>query len=316
MMTMTRRFALLMGVMIVGGTATGAPAPAPLTVDPATAEIARKVEASKDPAVWKQGLVDLDALIAKDGKLPFAHYKRGQILSALGQREEALAAYDRAVALAPKLVDALYNAGVVLADLGRKKEAIGYWDKALKIDPKLVDAAYNGGQAAYDLKDFKGALKRFSVVAKLTPEDFDAHKKVMQAQLALGQDKPAWKTRDVLFALWKAGKGPGNGKAPEYVLDQFDVATRHVFVYETFAPTGDLAYVYTFKVQDPSGNKTAFSVQLETSAAIREMGTPYVLGMSLPKGHVTTGQGFKALPAYKAVRTAAQKLIAEQLAAK
>ncbi|MCC6999269.1 MAG: tetratricopeptide repeat protein [Deltaproteobacteria bacterium] len=307
---MTRWLSTLALVILL---AAPAAAEAPSAADPIN-EIMKRAQAAEGnrPALEK-ALAEIDAEVTRDGSRATAHYARGRILSALGRGEDAVASYDTAVKLDKKFAEAHYNAGVVLAGLGKKKEAIKRWDLALKIDPKMTDAAYNGGQASYDLKDFKGALKRFGLAAKLSPDDFDATKKVMQAQLALKQDKPAWKTRAALFAMWKDGKAPGGATATEYVLDQFDVGPRHVLAYETFDPSGDLANVYTFKVLDAAAKKVDFTVQLETSAVIREQGTPWVMGTTTHKGHSTVPPFFKKLPTYTAVRKSAIKMIDAEL---
>ncbi len=56
-------------------------------------------------------------------------------LAALGRRDEALAAYDRALALDPTLAQAWYNKGVSLDALGRRDEALAAYDRALALDP-------------------------------------------------------------------------------------------------------------------------------------------------------------------------------------
>src|SRR6185312_9707920 len=47
----------------------------------------------------------------------------GNLLRAIGRREAAMAAYDRALALAPDLADAILNRALLLTDLGRVEEA-------------------------------------------------------------------------------------------------------------------------------------------------------------------------------------------------
>src|SRR5262249_10335328 len=108
----------------------------------------------KDPAALAKALADLDALVAKQPKDADAHHARGWVLSRLGRREQAVAAYDHAFELDKTFASAPYNAGVVLADSGRQADALIRFDRALAADPKLVDAAYNAGQGYYDAKDF------------------------------------------------------------------------------------------------------------------------------------------------------------------
>jgi tetratricopeptide (TPR) repeat protein len=266
--------------------------------------------AAQDPVAQKRALEAIDAEIAKDRALALNHYVRGRILSRLGREAEALKAYEEALRSDPKLANAHYNAGAVLARMGRLAEAAKRFDRALEME-ELADAAYNAGQAYYDLKDFKSALARFQRAYALAPGDFDSCKKIMQAQMALGLESDAWSTRDQLLRIWKTTKDPAVRRLKEYVLDQFDVGTLHVMAYETFAPAEDLAYIYTFRAFG-SGNTVVGTVQLETSAVIREGGVPYLIGISGPQGHQQAGIAYKKLPKYSEVKQAAQKLIAER----
>jgi tetratricopeptide (TPR) repeat protein len=247
-----------------------------------------------DKQVLADSLAGIDKVIAKNDKDPDAHYARGWVLSHIARRDEAVVEYDRALALDPTLAGAAYNAGVVLMDLKREKDAIARFEKAFAIDPKQVDAPYNAGQAYYNLKDYKHALERWTAAQKLAPDDFQIAKKIVQAHHALGDDAAAAKARDAVFALWKAGKA---GKNKDYVFDQFDVGTKHIFAYETFDTSGDLAYVYRFDVT--ANDKRLGSVNLETSAVIREQGVPYLLGMNKDGAHAQLGKTFTKLPTYK-----------------
>jgi len=249
----------------------------------------------KDTKVLQDSLTAIDAVIAKTAKDPDAYYARGWLLSRLGKPEDAVTAYDHALALDPKLADAAYNAGVVLGTLHRDKESIVHFDKALAIDPKHVDAAYNAGQGYYNVKDFHHAAERWGTAAKLAPDDFQIAKKVVQVEHAVGNDAAA--ARDHVFALWKAGKA---GSAKDYVFDQFDVGAHHIYASESFDAGGDLAYVYRFDVTD-ADNKLG-SVNLETSAVIREQGIPYLLGMDKGGTHSQLGKVFKRLPPYKELK--------------
>jgi tetratricopeptide (TPR) repeat protein len=268
--------------------------------------------APQDSAAQQRALARIDAEIAGQPKVALNHYVRGRILSRLGRDPEALGAYEEALRRDATLANAHYNAGAVLARLSRLKEAALRFDRALEMDPS-ADAAYNAGQAYYSLKDFASSLDRFRRAHELAPADFNAAKKLMQAQLALGREADAWKTRSRVLKLWKTSRDPAVRGLREYVLDQFEIGTLHVLAYETLAPAEDLAYVYTFRVLGPD-DKAIGSVQLETSAVIREMGFPYLMGVSRGAQHQTPGIGFKTLPKYSEVKAAATKLIAERLA--
>lgn len=247
-----------------------------------------------DKKVLEESLGKLDQWLVKHSEDPDGHYARGWVLAHLGRPAEAITAYKRALVLHPRFGDAAYNAGVVYGGQKKDREAIVYFDKAFAIEPTNVDAAYNAGQSYYNIKDYGHAAARWAAAQKLAPDDFAVAKKLVQAYHALGKEGEAAKARDKVLALYKEGKG---GKAKDFVFDQFDVGKRHVYAAETFDTSGDLAYVYRFDVT-LDGNRLG-SVNLETSAVIREAGLPYLLAMDKDGTHAQLGKSFKAMPAYK-----------------
>lgn len=266
------------------------------------------MEKEKEPGALDKALADLDALVAKKPRQADAHYARGWVLSRLGRIDPAVAAYDKAFELDKKLADAAYNAGVVLARAGKAKDAAVRFDRALTADPKHVDAAYNAGQSYYDQKQFAKAAERWTTASRLAPDDFNAAKKIVQAYMALGKEAEAMKAREKVFALKKAAKDPQLARMKSYVFDQFDVGKYHIYVYEAFDTSGALAYVYQFQVTEQ--DRPLGSVNLETSAVIREQGMPYILGMDKGDKHTTfSDKAWKTLPAYKVVKAEAIKKI-------
>ena len=255
------------------------------------------IQHEHDKKVLEESLASLDQWLVKHSEDPDGHYARGWVLAHIGRPADAVVAYKRALVLHPKFADAAYNAGVVFGGQKKDREAIVYFDKAFAIDPSLVDAAYNAGQSYYNIKDFAHAAARWSAAQKLAPDDFAVAKKLVQAYRALGKDADAARAREKVLALYKEGKA---GSAKDFVFDQFDVGSRHVYAAETFDTSGDLAYVYRFDVM-LDGNRLG-SVNLETSAVIREAGVPYLLAMDKGGTHSQLGKSFKTLPAYKELR--------------
>jgi tetratricopeptide (TPR) repeat protein len=267
----------------------------------------RAIAGEKQAGVLDQALADLDALVARQPKDPDTHYARGWVLSHQGKAEPAVAAYDKAFALDGKLADAPYNAGVVLARLGKPKDASVRFDRALAADPRHVDAAYNAGQSYYDVKDFKKAAERWTTASTLAPTDFNAAKKLVQAYVALGKDAEVTTARAKVLELWKTATDPALKNKKSYVYDQLDVGKYHIYVYEAFDTGGDLAYVYEFSVTEK--DKPIGSVNLETSAVIREQGVPFIMGIDKDGKHTSTGKTWKTMPTYKVVKAEATKLI-------
>ena len=267
----------------------------------------------QDRAVLESCLARIDGEIQARPGFGLNHYAAGWILSHLGKSEEAVAAYDKAIKADPKIADAAYNAGVILAGLGREAEAARHWEAAIAADPSHIDALYNLGQLRYNGKQFAEALESWSKAHALAPSDFDIAKKVLQATQALGRREAAQQARAAVFAIWKASEDPKVRALTEYVFDQFDVGKLHVYAYETFEPKGELYYVYTFRAAGPDG-KVVGTAQLESSTAIRDMGTPYILGVTVGQDHHTLKDTFKELPSYDVLRPLIIKVIEEYLA--
>lgn len=295
-------------LLVLGLAAVAAgPARADAPKSEALVVLDRAIAGQKDAKALAAALGQLDALLAKNAKDPDAHYARGWVLSRLARHEDAIAAYDQAFALDKTLADAPYNAGVVLGRLGKAKEAAEHFERALAVAPSHVDAAYNAGQSYYDLGEFAKAAARWETAAKLEPEDFQTAKKLVQAYVALGKPAKAKAARARVFGLWKAQQQPERS----YVYDQFHVGRFHVYVYEAFEPTGDLDYVYQAKVT--LDDKALGSVNLETSAALRASGVPYILGIDKPGQHSTLAQHtWRTLPDYASWKKLAKQLIAER----
>lgn len=270
----------------------------------------RAIENQNNAKILEQVLSELDALVTKNAKDPDAHYARGWVLSRTGKNNnQAVAAYDKAFELDPRLADAAYNAGVVLGRNGDAKDAIVRFERALKVNPKHVDAAYNAGQSYYDLGDFANAAARWETAAKLQPDDFQIAKKLVQAYVALGKADKVKKARDTVFKMWKSGKDPETGKLKSYVYDQFVSGKYHVYVHEAFDTSGDLAYVYQAKIA--LKDKVVGSVNLETSAVLREKGVPFILGIDKAGEHTTVAEhAWKKLPDYGVFKELVGKMIA------
>jgi len=278
--------------------------------------ILKEAEANKqDRKVLEGCLARIEAETKARPGFGLNHYVAGWILSHLGKLEEAVASYDRAFKNDPKLAAAAYNAGVILAGLGRDNDAVERWEAAIVSAPEDIDALYNLAQLHYNRKDFAAALQSWSKARELAPSDFEIAKKVLQATNALGQRAAAVKAREAVFDLWRTSDDPEVRKLTEYVFDQFDVGTLHIFAFETFEPKGDSYNVYAFKAAGPD-NKTVGTVQLESSPSLRDAGTPYIIGVKAGGEHRTLGMAFKDLPSYDVLKPLVVKVIEDNIAKK
>jgi tetratricopeptide (TPR) repeat protein len=91
------------------------------------------------------------------------------VQSLLGQRELALASFDRALAVQPNHAEALSNRGVTLRDLKRFDEALESYDRALTLRPDHAEALSNRGLTLHDLKRFDEALASYDRALAVRP---------------------------------------------------------------------------------------------------------------------------------------------------
>lgn len=270
-------------------------------------------EMQTEGADRQAALQRVEAILAGHPDDSEAHFVRGRALGYLGRTEEATVAFARALEIEPRLSDAAYWLGLGLSELGRNEEALSSFANAARVDPTFVNAQYNAGQIAYGLGRYELALEHFLCAHANATDDFRAATKVVQALHALGRFDEGAAGRELLRSMWHAGRDPEARSRPQYVIDQLDVGDEHVYVLENPAVSDDdLDYVIVFACYQ--GEQRVRSVQLETSALIREQGVPYVLGFDEGTRHGTTGPFFEAMPSYEVLRPIAVDLI-EQLQA-
>ena len=269
-------------------------------VDAEAYTIVENAQLQNTELAYLQAIEQIDLLIATEPGHPPNYYARGLLTSGLGRYQEAVDAYQTAVTLDPDFADAHYNGGVVLTYLMREAEAIDWFVAATVAEPTMIDAYYNAGQVYYNLGQYESALAQWALARAVAPDDFDVVKKVMQAQIASGLFDDAWVTRDDLFRIWRTSPYPEINSMVDYVFDQFDVDGQWIYAFETFEPAGDLYYVYVFEVTH--NGDIVRTVALESSAVIREMGSPFVIGIQEETSHYNTGIFFSELPTYQELR--------------
>ena len=113
------------------------------------------------------------SLLANAGNAS-AHMNLGLALKALGQVDEALAAYARAVALRPDYAQAHNNAAVALQESGRWEDALASFDKAIECQPDYAQAHYNRGVLLQLQGRSDDALASYQMAIEIQPAFPDA----------------------------------------------------------------------------------------------------------------------------------------------
>jgi tetratricopeptide (TPR) repeat protein len=107
-------------------------------------------------------------------EVPALYAKYGQVLSALGNKAEAVMAYDTALRANPGDAITHYNRGVALADLGDLSEALASFREANRHAPKLMAPRLNAAAILIHRRDFDGAREELARVLEVDPKQQDA----------------------------------------------------------------------------------------------------------------------------------------------
>jgi tetratricopeptide (TPR) repeat protein/S1-C subfamily serine protease len=136
-------------------------------------------------------IADYDRAIAIDYKYAVAYYNRGNVKSDLGQKAAAIADFDRAIAIAPKSADAYINRGSARFALGQKATAVADFDRAIAIAPKYAKAYNNRGNVKSNLGQTAVAIADFDLAIAIDPQFAQAYYNRGIARFALGQKATA-----------------------------------------------------------------------------------------------------------------------------
>jgi superkiller protein 3 len=147
--------------------------------------------------------------IELDPKFTYAYYGLGNALSGQKKLEEAISAYRKAIELDPKYAKAYYNLGVTLSDLGKKEDAIAAYRKAIELDPNLAQTYYNLGVALYELGKKEDAISAFRKAIELDSKLAMAYYNLGFVLSDLG------KKEDAIFAFRKVLNLPDNTSIPK-----------------------------------------------------------------------------------------------------
>jgi tetratricopeptide (TPR) repeat protein len=209
--------------------------------------------------------------------------------------------------------DAPYRAGLRESEAGRHARAAAFWAQAVRLDPAHVNAHYNLAQHHQLRGDPRLQLQHFLAAGRLQPSDAEIAKKVLQSYHRTGDVARAAAARQRLLALIRSGRDPATRSWREFCFDQFLSGADRVLAYETLNPTGDLVYHFRFRVEH--AGKVVRSINVESSAVARELGTPYLLGESSGGRHRTFPIGWKVLPPYPELKATVLRVLAGQVAA-
>ena len=129
------------------------------------------------------------------------YFRRGDANYAMGQHQEAIAAYDAAIRLQPDFANAYNNRGLANEKLGQHQAAITDYSRAIEIAPRLASAYNNRGNAKRKLEQYFAAIADLDTAIQLKPDYARAYVNRGSAKSRLGHPTAASEDFDIAISL-------------------------------------------------------------------------------------------------------------------
>lgn len=142
--------------------------------DPVLVELLKQADQQRQGEDYQDALENYDKAIARNPRVPEAHWGRCYSLNELGKLDLALAACKRALALKPEYPEALSSQGYALSGQQQYEEALQRFNEALELNPDFVEAWVNKGVALQALDRHEKALAAFEIATELQPNNAQA----------------------------------------------------------------------------------------------------------------------------------------------
>ncbi len=139
----------------------------------------------------QSALADFNRAIELDPNHVAAYYNRGVIRNESGDKQGALADFTCAIELDPQHASALYNRGFVRNELGDKQGAIEDYNSPLEINPNHASAYYNRGVIRNELGDKRGAVEDYNSALEINPNHAKAYNARGVLHYELGEKQEA-----------------------------------------------------------------------------------------------------------------------------
>jgi adenylate cyclase len=164
--------------------------------------------AESQPPLRAEVLKESDEALRLQPNLAEAHVARGNVLAALGRKQEADASFQQAVQLAPGLRDAWYFRARFLFSIGRYADSAASFEAAAERDPddydslNLASMQYNKlGQPAKALARVKQSIAAADRVLQKRPEEVRALYMSGESMINLGEVRSGLERVDRAVAI-------------------------------------------------------------------------------------------------------------------
>ena len=149
--------------------------------------------ATADQAIVKvQSSVHPSLILAE--KPAIAFFAFGRIWYSLGDKEKALAFFQKASEIDPSFAPAHHNQGVLFFELGELGKAEESFKRAIEKDPQYASGYKSLGILYFQMRDFDNAIAQFSEYATLNHENAEANFDLAQSYVArFRQNEPLFR---------------------------------------------------------------------------------------------------------------------------
>jgi tetratricopeptide (TPR) repeat protein len=175
----------------------------------------RRFDRSGDPGDLERGREAVNKALELDDGIAQVQVTLGLIESAVGQHEEALAAFRRAQELEPHSSDALVGIGTSFLNLGRSSEAEAFYLEAIDARPGHWALHNSLGVFYFRVGRFREAVEQFRRVVTFTPdnargwsnlggllsylEEWDAARDALERSISIADDEGALSNLGTLY---------------------------------------------------------------------------------------------------------------------
>jgi tetratricopeptide (TPR) repeat protein/S1-C subfamily serine protease len=115
-----------------------------------------------------------DAIISRRQEA-YAYLNRGIVKSTLGQKQSAIADYDRAITINPNYAEAYFVRGLEKHNPGQEQAAIADYDRAITINSNYANAYYYRGLAKSHLGQKQAAITDYDRAIAINPSHAEAY---------------------------------------------------------------------------------------------------------------------------------------------
>jgi tetratricopeptide (TPR) repeat protein len=119
------------------------------------------------------------------------HYNLGLAHQALGEHQQAIAAFQHAIDRHPGHAEAMNCQGLSLLAQGRNADAVACFDRAIGVRPDYAEAHNNRGNAFLATHHIAGAIAEYHAAIANKPNDAEAHNNLGLALRMLGRNEAA-----------------------------------------------------------------------------------------------------------------------------